>query len=73
MARRKWENLTVTDIELACNIIDETAADDRPLFADYAQLYLDSLDSGNIGTRRKYKGILKISGCLFLRPLLLLI
>lgn len=43
MARRKWDNLTVTDIELACNITDETTADDRPLFADYAQLYLDSL------------------------------
>lgn len=57
MARRKWENLTEADIEAACNI-NNTVADDRPLFVDYAQLYLDSLNSNNTGTRRKYKGIL---------------
>ena len=58
MERRKWESLTEAAIEAACNI-SNTAADDRPLFVDYAQLYLDSLNSDNTGTRRKYKGILK--------------
>lgn len=57
MARRKWEDLTEADIEAACNI-NNVVADDRPLFADYAQIYLDSLNSDNAGTRRKYKGIL---------------
>ncbi len=57
MARRKWENLTEADIEAACSI-NNAVADNRPLFADYAQLYLNNLSSGNTGTRRKYKGIL---------------
>ena len=56
MARRKWEDLTEADIEAACNI-NNVVADDRPLFADYAQIYLDNLNSDNAGTRRKYKGI----------------
>ena len=58
MQRRKWEALTEATIEAACNP-NNAVADDRPLFVDYAQLYLDSLSSDNTGTRRKYKGILK--------------
>lgn len=57
MQRRKWEALTDADIRKICNI-NNNIADDRPLFVDYAQLYLDNLQTNNAGSRRKYKGIL---------------
>lgn len=57
MQRRKWEPLTDADIQKICNINNDVA-DDRPLFVDYAQLYLDNLQTNNAGSRRKYKGIL---------------
>ncbi len=60
MKSRKWGTLTQADIDAACKvdaaIVPDT--DDRPLFADYAQMYLDSLSTDDKGTRRKYKSAL---------------
>lgn len=60
MQLKKWGTLTQADIDAACKvdtgIVPDT--DDRPLFADYAQLYLDSLGTDDKGTRRKYKSAL---------------
>lgn len=60
MSLKKWGTLTQDDIDAACNvdtgIVPDT--DTRPLFADYAQMYLDSLSTNDKGTRRKYKSAL---------------
>ena len=55
--RKQWGLLTDDDINLACGILPELS-DTRPTFADYAQMYLDNLNSDNVSTRSKYKGIL---------------
>lgn len=55
--KKQWGVLTDDDINLACGILPELS-DTRPTFADYAQMYLDNLNSDNVSTRSKYKGIL---------------
>ena len=55
--KKQWGVLTDDDINLACGILPELS-DTRPTFADYAQMYLDNLNSDNVSTRNKYKGIL---------------
>jgi len=54
----KWGTLTQADVDAACNVKTNIIDDNRALFADYAQTYLDNISSDNTGTRRKYKGIL---------------
>lgn len=55
--KKQWGLLTDDDINLACGILP-TLDDNRPTFADYAQMYLDNLDTDNPDTRNKYKNIL---------------
>lgn len=55
--KKQWGLLTDDDINIACGILP-TLNDTRPTFADYAQMYLDNLNSDNVSTRSKYKGIL---------------
>ena len=55
--KKQWGVLTEDDINVACGILP-ALEDTRPTFADYAQIYLDNLNSDNVSTRSKYKGIL---------------
>lgn len=55
--KKQWGVLTEDDINVACGILP-ALEDTRPTFADYAQMYLDNLNSDNVSTRSKYKGIL---------------
>ena len=55
--KKQWGVLTDDDINVACGILP-ALEDTRPTFADYAQMYLDNLNSDNVSTRSKYKGIL---------------
>ena len=55
--KKAWGILTEAEINITCGI--KTAEEvNRPTFAEYAQMYLDNLDSDNVSTRNKYKGIL---------------
>lgn len=55
--KKKWGLLTEEDIALACGKQLERH-DERPTFGEYAQMYLDTLNTGNPDTRAKYLGIL---------------
>lgn len=56
--KKKWGILTEQDIAEACGKT-LMVNDNRPTFGEYAQMYLDTLNSNNVGTRQKYKGILE--------------